>query len=319
MRLPQAPLFQDPIFNGAADPTIIWNKEEQQWWILYTQRRANGPGPGGTNVHGSDIGIASSPDGYDWVYRGVCEGLNFEHGRNTFWAPEVIYHEGLYHMYVSYITGMPTHWQFPRDILHYTSTDLWVWHKEGRLPLASPRVIDACVARIAPNHWRMWYKNEDDHSYSHYADSHDLYNWENMGRAVTYTDHEGPNVFFWQGQWWYIGDFWRGQGCFRSSDCLSWEFTGYILDKPGSRPGDGSMGNHADVLVLGEEAYVLYFSHTAPPEGWTRGCGIPLPEECKRLSVQVARLTTDGKSLFCDRDEAFDFVLPNGDATLGLQ
>ena len=317
MRIPQAPLFQDPIFNGAAVPTIIWNHVEQQWWILYTQRRSNGPGPGASNIHGSEIGIASSPDGYDWLYRGTCQGLAIEPGHNTFWAPEVIYHEGLYHMYVSYITGMPTHWQFPRTIIHYTSENLWDWHFESRLKLSTPRVIDACVARIAPGHWRMWYKDEDDHSYSHYADSHDLYHWEHMGRAVTYDEHEGPNVFRWKDRWWYIGDFWRGQGCFVSDDCLHWEFAGMILEQGGRREGDGSMGNHADVLVLGAEAYIFYFSHAPRPEGWKRG--MPLPEECKRLSIQVARLHTDGQRLTCDRDEEFDFVLPNGDATLGQQ
>ena len=31
MRLPESPLFSDPIYNGAADPVIIWNKFERQW------------------------------------------------------------------------------------------------------------------------------------------------------------------------------------------------------------------------------------------------------------------------------------------------
>lgn len=66
----QAPLFRDPIYDGAADPTIIWNHREEQWWIVYTNRRTNSPGPKFTWVHGTDLGIASSPDGQHWTYRG---------------------------------------------------------------------------------------------------------------------------------------------------------------------------------------------------------------------------------------------------------
>lgn len=41
-----APLFRDPIYDGAADPTIIWNREAKTGWQLYTHRRANVAGPG---------------------------------------------------------------------------------------------------------------------------------------------------------------------------------------------------------------------------------------------------------------------------------
>ncbi|MEZ4836778.1 MAG: DUF6713 family protein [Caldilineaceae bacterium] len=41
MTQPNAPLFRDPIYDGAADPTVIWNRQEQCWWLLYTNRRAN--------------------------------------------------------------------------------------------------------------------------------------------------------------------------------------------------------------------------------------------------------------------------------------
>jgi hypothetical protein len=33
-----APLFRDPIFDGASDPVVIWNRQEKNWWLLYTQR-----------------------------------------------------------------------------------------------------------------------------------------------------------------------------------------------------------------------------------------------------------------------------------------
>ena len=31
---PNAPLFRDPIYDGAADPTIIWNPKEKAWWTF---------------------------------------------------------------------------------------------------------------------------------------------------------------------------------------------------------------------------------------------------------------------------------------------
>jgi hypothetical protein len=60
-----APLFRDPIYDGAADPTIIFNRKETTRWIVYTNGRANvaSAGPRLAWVHGTDIGIASSSDG----------------------------------------------------------------------------------------------------------------------------------------------------------------------------------------------------------------------------------------------------------------
>ena len=150
---PPAPLFRDPIYDGAADPTLIWNRQEGEWWLLYTSRRANVPCRGVAWAHGTDIGIASSADcGRAWRYRGVLAGLEFEPGRNTFWAPEVIWHDGLYHMYVSYVRGLPRDWSGSRAIVHMTSENLWDWQHESVLELSSERVIDAAPA---PNARRL--------------------------------------------------------------------------------------------------------------------------------------------------------------------
>ena len=35
------PLFDDPVFHGAADPVIIYNKAKKKWWMLYKNRRAS--------------------------------------------------------------------------------------------------------------------------------------------------------------------------------------------------------------------------------------------------------------------------------------
>src|SRR3954465_264082 len=71
------PLFRDPIQDGAADPTLIWNSRENKWFMFYTNRRAKTPvseTPGVTWVHGTKIGIAESSDrGATWKYRGTAD------------------------------------------------------------------------------------------------------------------------------------------------------------------------------------------------------------------------------------------------------
>ena len=113
-----SPLFRDPIYDCPTDPTVIWNEEEKEWVLFYTQRRASDEGEGVSWVHGTRIGVATSRDGAKWLYRGTLPGLDIERGHNTFWAPEIIQAEGTYHMYVSYITGIPTDWDYPRWMLH---------------------------------------------------------------------------------------------------------------------------------------------------------------------------------------------------------
>src|SRR6187401_679739 len=100
-----APLFRDPLTDGAADPVLTWNREEKSWWMLYSQRRANTEAPDVAYCYGTAIGIASSKDnGQSWVYRGTLN-LEIEKGLNTFWAPDIVYGSGMYHMFVVYIEG----------------------------------------------------------------------------------------------------------------------------------------------------------------------------------------------------------------------
>jgi len=216
MSSPAAPLFRDPIHDGAADPTFIFNRHEKSWWTICTNRRANVPCPGLSWAHGTDLGVASSHDGGNsWLYRGTLRGLEFEPGRNTFWAPEVLWHAGCYHMYVSYIRGVPQAWSGERHIVHMTSANLWDWEFQSVLPLSSDYVIDACVYRLPDGRWRMWYKDEADGSHTWAADSNDLLLWNVAGPVITDCAHEGPNVFHWQGMYWMLTDRWRGQGVYR--------------------------------------------------------------------------------------------------------
>ena len=96
------------------------------WWLFATQRRVDDDGPGVSWVHGTDIAVATSDDGgLTWTHRGVVDGLDPGEGRNTLWAPEVVFAEGRFHMFVSYIAGIPEQWAgHERHILHHVSDDL---------------------------------------------------------------------------------------------------------------------------------------------------------------------------------------------------
>jgi hypothetical protein len=257
-------------------------------------------------VHGTDIGIAVSGDGGGtWLYRGAARGLEFEWGRNTFWAPEIFWAQGQYHMFASYIRGVPRRWAgHDRQIRHYVSANLIDWTHLGAVPLASRHVIDAAVFPLprcpsAPaGGYRMWFKDEEHgggHTYS--ADSTDLADWTRPRPVLTERAHEGPNVFALGGYNWLVVDEWRGLGVYRSDDLEGWERNSIILDKPGRRPDDQAVGRHADIVVAGESAHIFYFTH--PEE---RSVLADEGYECRRSSIQVAEVRVRDGVLTCDRD-----------------
>lgn len=309
MHLAPAPLFRDPIFDGPTDPTIIYNRQEKSWWIVYTSRRANVPCHNVSWVHGTDLGVASSDDhGQSWLYRGTLNLEPPETGRNTFWAPEILWAEGRYHMFVSYITGVPDTWRGARDILHYVSDNLWDWKLCGALPLSSRRVIDACVYPIGGG-WRLWYKDEDDDSHTHYADSPDLFAWTHRGVATCDQSQEGPNVFALGGRYWMIADVWDGQAAYSSDDLMHWRRQeGTLMPGPGTRSEDGNRAHHADVLALGDVAYVFYFVHPRQHRRESDPLGSHL---ARRSSLQAALLRVEDGKLCVTRDEPFEFYLPD--------
>lgn len=309
--IPSAPLFRDPVYDGAADPVVILNRETKEWWMFYTNRRAVLPGPKYSYVHGTDIGIAVSSDGgKTWLYRGIAEGLEFEWGRNTFWAPEVIYAGGKYHMYCTYLRGVPYEWGHMSYIVHYTSDSLYKWKFESVLELGSEPVIDACVRPMPDGSWKMWYKR-DAHTYT--AVSDDLYSWRETGLEIDGRGHEGPNVFSFMGYNWLIADCWNGQLVFRSDTFDKWQFKNIILDRPGKRPDDGFIGGHAHVVVCGARAYIFYFVHPERTEMNRNDERIHEEYGTKRSSIQVAELVFDGDTLRCDRDAARPMLLvPEG-------
>lgn len=266
-----APLFRDPIHDGATDPVLVQHRGDGSWWMFYTQRRADVPGEGVAWVHGADIGVATSDNGgVTFLYRGTLD-LATGWGRDTFWAPEIIWAGGTYHMYVSVIEGTPVRWE-----------------------------------------------GHDSHTWA--ADSTDLVEWHVVGPVITGGGHEGPNVFTLGGWHWMLVDEWRGLAVYRSDDLTAWARDGLILDRPGTRPDDGGIGMHADVVVLDDgAAHVVYFTHPGRSErpgqpGTGPGGGLELGEmrtaSERRSSIQAARLRVVAGHLVCDRDEPLAMNLP---------
>ena len=301
-----ASIFVDPVFDGAADPTVIRNRETGAWWMFYTNRRAGLEGAGAGWIHGSPIGVAVSVDGVNWNYRGTVSGLDDPNdtGLNTHWAPEVIFARGEYHMYLSYISGAPVKFtNANRHIVHFSSPDLEKWTRHATLELSSDNVIDAAVAVCPDGLYRLWYKDEAGGSSSWAATSADLYQWTLEERVIPGKPdghpHEGPNVFELGGFSWMIVDEWHGQAVFRSTDMRSWTRQGLILDKPGTDPMDRSFARHADVVVQGEEAALFYFTH---PEWDEQAKPEPVTPRERRTTIHVARVWVEDGVLMADRN-----------------
>jgi len=317
-----APLYRDPIYDGAADPVIVWNHIEKSWWMLYTARRANVDGADVAYCYGTDIGVASSKDnGKTWVYRGSLN-LNIEPGRNTWWAPDVVYFKGTYHLFTAYIQGTRNHWGGTKRLAHYTSENLWDWKFANFIQIDSASVIDATLMQTADSKWHIWYKDETRGSITMTAESDDLFHWKVEDKpAIDGSAHEGPKAFYFQGSYWMVTDEWHGMRVFKSEDAKTWTRQGVILDKASKRPEDTPSGAHGDVVVVkdregkGEKAYIFYFTHPGRSvhTGGTLDKDGVLPYTFRRSSIQVGELELVDGTLVCDRDKEFDFYLPNQD------
>jgi hypothetical protein len=294
------PLYDDPVFHGAADPVIIYNKKVKKWWMFYTNRRATlNDSSGVAWVHGTKIGYAESTDGSNWKY---IDTLNIDYRPDagyTFWAPDIIENKGIYHMYLTYVPGIFTDWNHLRTIVHLSSINLIDWEYESTLELVNEKVIDASVFKLPDGSWRMWYNNEKDGKSIYYADSKDLYEWTDMGKAIA-ARGEGPKVFSWKNKYWMIVDVWKGMEIYSSDDLLNWKKQeGRILENPGKGIDDQAIGGHCEVIVNNNKAYVYYFTHPG------RRKDAPAARNSfddKRSVIQLAELKYDNGLISCDRD-----------------
>lgn len=298
--LADKPLFKDPVFDGAADPSIIWNKKEKKWYMFYTNRRASDTTASGVSwVHGTRIGIAESKDGAHWTYKDTCN-IDLQIKDVTHWAPDVIEHRGVYHMYLTVVPGIFEDWYHPRFIAHLTSKNLIDWKFESKLKLASERCIDAAVFELPNKTWRMYYNNENDGKSIYYADSPDLYNWVDSGQRVVKDRGEGPKVFTWKGKNWMVNDAWKGLGVFTSADFKTWKRQKKnILEISGTGDDDKVKGGHPDVIVNDDKAYVFYFTHP----GRTKENEGEDTYETRRTTIQVAELEFINGEIVCNRNK----------------
>lgn len=254
--------YEDPVYDGAADPTMVYNRQTKEWWLFYTQRRASVDYEPGTSwVYGSDIGIARSSDGGNtWEYVGVAEGLALgktNGSRDTYWAPEVIYNDGIYHMFVSYVQGIHSNWGGTSTIEHYTSEDLIHWNHEASVPgQPSTGIIDPCIFRLEDGRYAMWFKADGSQTYVSFSD--DLYNWSASENIQISDGKEAPNVFYWNGKYRMILDYNQRLTMFSSDDGLHW---------PMDTQTDIG-GQHGDVVNQDGEAILVYFAENYNlPEG----------------------------------------------------
>ena len=271
------PLYRDPVFDHPTDPVLTYNAESHRWLMYYTQRR----GGGIPLIHGTKIGMAASEDGgANWKYIGTAD-ITYkqdEYPTNyTYWAPEVIWANGKYHMFLAFVPGIFSDWNHPREIGHLTSVDGIKWETIGKVDLDSNKVIDPCVIQLPDGTWRMFYKDEARPHNVCYADSPDLYQWKTKGNAVTDRNGEGEKVIHWQGKYWLLADTDRpwGQAVWSSDDCTHWT------------PQDSTFyGSHGDIVISGGRAWWFYFG--GQPIGKVNWAVIPSNDPTATNSPAIA-------------------------------
>lgn len=297
------PLYRDPVYDGAADVSSVYDRAQHRWVMFYTNRRATLklPDPKDVSwVHGTRIGMATSKNGLKWRYAGVAKFPAACTGP-TLWAPELYYEAGTYHMWLTVVPGIYSSWGHgaTAKIVHLTSPDLKSWTCSDTVETGSERVIDPSVIKLSDHHYRLWYKDERKGSRIFALDSDDLVHWKKvLTDPVVDANAEGPKVFFFKGYYWLIADKWEGLIVLRSSDAAHWELQPTrILEQPGTHATDNAKGQHADIIVNNDHAFIYYFVHQEnAPEAKTD------PYWHQRTAVQVAELKFDKGWLSVDRN-----------------
>lgn len=96
------------------------------------------------------------------------------------------------------------------------------------------------------------------------------------------------------GKYWLISDVWQGLAVYFSEDGENFvRQAENILIQPGTQNDDNAKGAHADIFVVKDRAFIIYFTHpdTSFPE---------------KSAVQMAELKIENGKLVCDRNAEFD-------------
>ena len=312
LRIPVASLTQtgiptivDPIHDGAADPTLVWNAQRGEWWCLFVQRRSNTrtlrPEWNG-RCHGTAVAVASAGDGgRRWIFRG---SLDLDPGwtHDTYWGPDVVADDdGILHLFVTRIDGVPEDeaWDtfgrpspWHRRIRRYESPDGETWSAQGAIDLGTDWAVDPTVHRLPDGRWAMWFKAEADGGAIWRSESDDLRSWSAPVEAIAGW-HEGPDVFELGGRLWLIAET-RDPGfaVYRSDDGREWtgcapisvSVTGDGPERPGRAP---------NVLTTGSDTAVLACYIQAATDSF----GADVPTSGRASTCHLVRLTSDGDEL----------------------
>lgn len=302
------PVFRDPIYDGAADPIVIWNPFEKKWWMYYTNRRATETHlPGVSWVFKTPIGIAESADGANWTYVGKA---NFPElpaeagGENaTLWAPDIVAGEdGKWHMYLSIQPGVAERWGVvPGYIAHLTSENMMDWQYIRRFDLPKGS-YDADVIRMPDSTWRMYYKDPTGGASTFfYMESKDLTQWTDPVRVLSQRG-EGPTVFHWKGYYWMILCDGQGFTTLRSADAESWvvQSEGNLMpDGTGTGTDDVTAALHGEIVLSDDRAFFYYFTH---PGRIGKNKNKDTFEQ-RRSSIQVVELMFKEGWIYADRNQ----------------
>ncbi|MEI7910327.1 MAG: hypothetical protein WCK77_11875 [Verrucomicrobiota bacterium] len=299
-----APLFRDPVFDGAADPSVLWNGTEQAWYIFYTQRRANQNLPGVSWYYGTKIGIAKSTDaGRTWNYIGTAEGLSRGLAAESFWAPHVFEDNGTFHLFVAFVPKIASDgFSGKGQILHYTGRDPVHWKFSDTVDVGWDDVIDPCLVKLRDGRWLMAFREDRPQARTAMVTSLDLQHWTRLEDVTGDRPHEAPVVLYWKDKFWLFIDEWRGIGVYQSDDGIRYTRNGLILDQPGKREDDHYLGSHPGVALVGDRALIFYHCHTGRTIGDASGQSVE-SLEYKRSSLQVAELELRDGIIVCDRDK----------------
>jgi len=325
LRIAPAPLFKCPIGDAPVNPRVIWNRQEKCWFLFYQQRDKNAvlrDDQALSFCFGSDIGIASSKDnGQSWLYRGIAEGLEIEPGRNTWGAPEVIWHDGLYHLFCEYTQGYTAKDTFgdPSKMAHYTSKDLWHWKFHSFIKDDDDHMKNSiCVYQLPTGKWRLYYYDVTQLEIL-MLESDDLYDWKYIGKNVK-CEHNSVNIFKLGGYYWQTIDTYSGYAVFRSHDCENWtRQDGLLFSEVSERMDDASAPHHSGVAAFPDRVYMFYYTHPERVPGASgeldprlvdRIHGLP---HLRRSVIQVAEIKVKDGRLVGNRNEPFDFYMPDQD------
>ncbi|MCX6997348.1 MAG: hypothetical protein NTV49_09735, partial [Kiritimatiellaeota bacterium] len=300
-----APLFRDPVFDGAADPSVLWDAKEKAWYIFYTQRRANQKLPGVSWYYDTKIGIAKSTDqGRSWSYVGTAQGMSRGLEAESFWAPHVFEDNGTFHMFVTFVPKIAIkEFSGKGQILHYTGRDPVHWKFSDTADVGWDDVIDPGLVKLRDGRWLMVFREDRPQPRTAMVTSLDLQRWTRLKDVIGDRPHEAPVVLYWRSKFWLFVDEWRGIGVYQSDDGIRYARNSLILDRPGKRADDHYLGSHPGVALAGDRAFVFYHCHTDRAAAGEASGQSRDSLAYKRSSLQVAELELRDGIIVCDRDK----------------